>query len=651
MKRIAALLLPVLLACGLSAAERQLKVESFKEFRTPDGRTIRVENLGLPLTPKTAEIEFVTTAGGERIAWGVFRGTIEHYIVGYGEKTGLRTIDVTEFFGPHSYKPTIAPYGDCVYILAGNRGPHLLKHRISTGKTVELHHFTDRYYWLGHAVDSKGRIFWGVQDHPNHRDMVIGVDPRTDKVIITEKICADPQQSYASSPAIDADDVMYIPIGMNYGDIWMLDLKTGAKKSILTPDDLAALARGKINLPRLVLIEGKVYTQINSKVYRCTPEGLREVSGITPGTSWAPNAKFPSRQFRDDGTTAQRFTSEGLILRHPDGSYEVVKIAGLPVIGHELYAVGSVYKGRIFGSGIFGGDVFSFDPVTFKAVDYGRIGRAGVQQYDLAATPYGVLFCGYVGGYFDLLDPDKPLAPEVNPKPITDLRKYDQERPFRLTAADKTNTVFYTGSMATKNRLPGALSRIDLNGNVLTCWKNIIPDQSIMDVVMLPGSPLLFGTSNISGGTGSKATEKTAFIFLFDPASGKVIWRDNPLKRPVRNFQGSMNIADGRVLCIADDGSGLYPVIFDPKTRTSHVGDALPRSCGWQAFAEKDPVDGRNYFTALGVFFEFDPKTNQTVELFRDPSLNTTRNFKYAAEDKSFYYLDEARLMRWKFVK
>ena len=116
MKRIAALLLPVLLACGLSAAERQLKVESFKEFRTPDGRKIRVENLGLPLTPKTAEIEFVTTAGGERIAWGVFRGTIEHYIVGYGEKTGLRTIDVTELFGPHSYKPTIAPYGDCVYI-------------------------------------------------------------------------------------------------------------------------------------------------------------------------------------------------------------------------------------------------------------------------------------------------------------------------------------------------------------------------------------------------------------------------------------------------------------------------------------------------------------------------------------------------------
>ena len=48
------------LAAGLTAAERQLKVESIQKIKTPDGRTIQLENLGLPLTPKPAPVELDT---------------------------------------------------------------------------------------------------------------------------------------------------------------------------------------------------------------------------------------------------------------------------------------------------------------------------------------------------------------------------------------------------------------------------------------------------------------------------------------------------------------------------------------------------------------------------------------------------------------
>lgn len=653
MKRIL-FLVAALAVCASFAAERQLKVESVKKIKVPDGRVIRLENLGLPLSPKPAPVEFVTVLpDGERIAWGVFRGTIEHYIVGYGEKSGLRIIDVTRFFGPHSYKPTIAPYKNCIYILAGNRGPHLLKHDILSGKTVELRHFKDRCYWLGHAVDKNGRIYWAVQDAPNHIDRLIGLDPTTDKIFVTGKICKDSVQSYAISAAAGDDGILYIPIGMKYADLWMLDPRTGEKRSILTEEELARLKKLKTKLMRVELSDGKVYTRIGKEIFLCTPQGLRPTKKALNVTAWTANARFPSKKFRDDGAKAVRFTGDGLVLETPDKKETLLKIAGLPVVGHELYSVGGVHQGKLYGSGIFGGDVFALDLKTLKSTDFGRIGRAGVQQYDLASTPYGVLFCGYTGGYFDLLDPDKPLKPDVNPKPIGDLIKFNQERPFRLTPQDDTNTRFVTGSMATKNALPGAITRVDLKNNTFTCWKNPIPDQTVFDMVTLPNSNLLFCTSGVDGGTGSKATQTEAAVFLFDPDKGEVVWRDKPVKGPCHAYQGTMNTADGRVLYVARVSSGDYRwVVFDPATRKSKVGGKLPSlSSGRFVFAEKRPVNGKNYFTCQGWFFEFDPAANKVTPLFKDKMLANTGYIHYADEDGFMYFLDECRLMRWKFMK
>ena len=226
-------------------------------------------------------------------------------------------------------------------------------------------------------------------------------------------------------------------------------------------------------------------------------------------------------------------------------------------------------------------------------------------------------------------------------------------RTSRLKANDE-QTLFYVGSMATKNALPGALTRIDLKTGEFTCWKNIIPNQSIMDVVTVPGSPLIFGTSMVEGGTGSRPTEKEAQIFLFDPASGRVVWQDNPVKGACYAYQASMNTADGRILVIARvRGEDYRWVIFDPVTRTSKIGELCKNGEGRSrfAFSEKRPVKGRNYFTCFGTFYEFDPATNRVTALFSDPSLNETNYFKYVDEDDSIYYLDEARLMRWRFIR
>ena len=117
-------------------------------------------------------------------------------------------------------------------------------------------------------------------------------------------------QTYALSPAVDENDMLYIPIGMKTPDLWVMDLKTKAKKSILTPEERAAFTRHNIKIPSVSLKDGKVYTAMGKQVFLCTPEGLRPAPGVTFHSSWRSNTKMPSCQFRDDGTRAVKFSPE-----------------------------------------------------------------------------------------------------------------------------------------------------------------------------------------------------------------------------------------------------------------------------------------------------------------------------------------------------
>ncbi|MBO5763519.1 MAG: hypothetical protein J6R85_06565, partial [Lentisphaeria bacterium] len=93
--------------------------------------------------------------------------------------------------------------------------------------------------------------------------------------------------------------------------------------------------------------------------------------------------------------------------------------------------------------------------------------------------------------------------------------------------------------------------------------------------------------------------------------------------------------------------------IFDPATRKATVGKSIPVGSGRSRFvyAEKDPVKGRNYFTCMGAFYEYDPATGAVTMLYDDSSLHETGYIKYVKEHDCIYYLDEANLMRWKFSR
>ena len=67
-------------------------------------------------------------------------------------------------------------------------------------------------------------------------------------------------------------------------------------------------------------------------------------------------------------------------------------------------------------------------------------------------------------------------------------------------------------------------------------------------------------------------------------------------------------------------------------------------------FAEKLPVNGKNYFTCQGYFYEFDPAKNTVTPLFKDKVLIESNYIHFAEEDQYMYFRYEAQLMRWKLL-
>ncbi len=644
------LLLPVVLSATDTSRivpenVRTLRPQPLLQQSLPDGRTLILEELGRPLPGKASPVEFVAVMpDGEKIAWAVSRATLEHFLLGYGEKSGLHRLDLTEYFGPHSYKPTIAFHRDSIYILAGNRGPALIRYHIPTRTAKVLRKYDIPYYYLGFARDTGGRLYWSTYPETE----VIGVDPETDRVFSLGRMTEDLDQSYALLPAADDDGTLYVPVGMKRPELYACNLKTGARKQILKPEESRLLTEKRRSMIRVLLRDGQVYADLAGRVMRCTPDGLvpapgvRFVRDVVPG-----NARQPSCDF-GDGRTAVRFTENGLVVAR-DGREELIPVAGLPVVGHELYALGAVRNGVLFGSGIFPANTFGLDLNTLQARDYGMISGGGVQNYDLAAAPQGVLLASYVGGYLDLLDPASPVRKGVNPRRLGDMKQWQQERPFRLTPGEPG--IFYTGTMPAKNLHGGAIVRIDLNSGWVHAWRNLIPDQSIMEVIPVPGDDFtLLGLSNINGGTGTKPLAETAELFLFTPVTGKVIWHDAPLP-DVELYQGAARTREGRFMFLARHRDGRYDwCLWDPAQRK--ILRRVPLSGSnrlWGYTAREADAAGRLYFILQGAAYEYAPGRPEPVKLLEHPSLRTT-GYITLAPDGNLYFFDECRLMRIRFT-
>lgn len=654
MRKLIAIAL-VLAAAGLAAADvRQLKAGLLAEVAGHDGKTYRLETLGNPMAPKASEVEFVTARpDGSKIVWGVISTPGRHGVIGADLRTGeAHWIDTTADFGPHAHRTELAPYGnDTVYVFSGTRF-RIYKYSVSNRKKTLLHSFpkwTGRFWIAARAVGPDGKIYVGT--YP--RTIAIGVDPATDKAFQLPPMTTERDQKYLAAPAVDDDNVMYAPVGRKRPELFSYDLNTGVKKQLLTPEETAALIRENVYIPSVFLWRGRVYTTIGEQRYLCTPSGLEKASSAVPWPEHPDrvkaNGRFPAREI-GGGETAVAFGDHTVIVERKDGTTRTIR-ADIPYVPHEIYRFGDRRGDVLFGSGIFRAKVFGLDLKTLKATDYGRCSTGTTQSYDLQDTPHGLLISSYTGATLDLFEPNRPKSAD-NPVPLAKLEiSHQQERIPRLTRVGK---LFYGGCQPIKGHLGGAVVRIDPAARNVTVFRNVIPDQSISDLILCPDGKTLFGNASILGGTGSTPKAKTPEVFLWDTGQDRLVWHDAILPEAIC-FSESGLTADGHVITFGRSSSNVpdrryFWLVFDPVRRVTVDKGSFPAVFKRYLVSHPYPMgpQKRNYFAADGTLYAYDPGLRRVVKLFSHPSLDLTQDLVVTKEGYAYYFADNTAIIRVK---
>jgi hypothetical protein len=629
----------VLLTVRAVAAEpvvKQLKVERQETLTGGDGQAYWLELLGSPLEVPTARVSWVTTGpGGGEIAWAAVRSPEIYGLLGYHLQSGKRYwADLSAYHGEHGLSSTGGVGGDSIYLLAGNKKTCIFKYHIPTEKLSIVQVIDQKKigkYWLGRAVGPDGRIYWGVYPTAS----VIGVDPKTDKFLNYGPMSDDPNQMYVLHPKVDADNILYAPTGLEKPELYALNLATGEKKQIIGEKMAAELKAKKVKLVSLVPAGGRVYLELDKAYYLCTPDGVAETPSPPPGrrdAEWQPDVRFAN------GETPLRFTEYGLEIRAADRKSTRVVPVEFPDIGHELYTVGSIRDGVLYGSGIFGANVFGLDLKTLRSTDYGVISGGSVQNYELFDTPKGLILSSYSVGALDLFTPERPLEKGRNPRPLARLNQTDeQERIWGFPGGVIGNRV-YSGSMPIKGHLGGTLVEIDLDDNRVTVRRNIIPNQTINNVYALPGKPgvLVFGSA-IRGGTGTEPTEKEAVLAAWDIATEKILWTKKPF--PHADSIEVLPTADGKLLVVSETSY----LLFDPATDAFTPAGELP---GRRVrHTTPDGPNGENYIIRGKTLYSYTP-AHGFRKLFDHDSFEFAVSPK--VRDGFLYYGENSRLWRIK---
>ncbi|MFG3700600.1 hypothetical protein ACGF5C_22170 [Micromonospora sp. NPDC047620] len=262
----------------------------------------------------------------------------------------------------------------------------------------------------------------------------------------------------------------------------------------------------------------------------------------------------------------------------------------------------------------------------------------GVGQTEgLVAHGDHLVFGTYPGARIYAYDTTRPWDPATNP--VTDRDRVvslgsHQDRPLGWASA---GDVVAIGSMPDYGQLGGALSLFNPSTGDLRVFRDVVKDQTPLALAYRDG--LVYGGTGIWGGIGIEPTTSEGKLFVFDPATGKVVFETVPVP-------GEENVS---ALTFDDDGNlwgftanALFK--FDPDTRRVvfrktyfGVDDSKIYATGRELFWHHGKLVG----TSTGRLFEIDPATLQmTILQTGMQNLAIDRN-------GSYYYNRGSTLYRW----
>ncbi|MDA8342703.1 MAG: hypothetical protein M0007_10850, partial [Actinomycetota bacterium] len=259
-------------------------------------------------------------------------------------------------------------------------------------------------------------------------------------------------------------------------------------------------------------------------------------------------------------------------LDNPDDGY----LASGPVavnasVGTIESAHGSA-TGDVYASSYLSGDTMILDPTTNQmTVELGP-GQAESIADDGSEIALGI----YPGAVIWLYNPAQPwnwgpyAKGTENPSRLATIGD-SQDRPMSMVVGP--HGTMYVGTVPVAGALGGALSTITPGGKVTT-YRNLIPDQSPISLVMT-SSGLIVGATTVSGGIGIQPTASTAELFVWNPTTQKLVSTLAP-------FPGTPALS---ALTLGPNGlvyglSNTELFAYDPTTNTIVNSRTLPWTSG-----------------------------------------------------------------------
>lgn len=590
----------------------------------------RFEDLGKPVAERGLSFSYVTPGpDGNLLAWAMVRGEESQGAVGIDTVTGRVHRVELQRYGASNVRLAQGPDG-ALYLFAGQPG-RFFRYEPVAGKLTELGTPSDAAtYWMRQGV-SHDHVFY-VGTYP--RAELVACDMKTGDVRTVAALNDDPREKYIIDAAPDEHDGwVYCSVGLHHRELWAVNPVDGAKRQLLPAAMMEAQGAPEV----WTSADGRVYGRSGKTTFRCFPDRIE--AGEAPAARPADRARLPGgelvRAMGDDGVLH--------IAKSTDEERTIpTDYRGLPL---RIYTVGPLHDGVLYGSGLKPGHFFTYRTATAEAVDHGTVTSGQIQVYDMVVHETGLFIGSYTGASIDRLDPHVPIARGKNPQRIVQLsREYDQERPEQVIVGP--DNAIWIGTVPVKGRLGGALSRIDPGDFSVQCWRDIVPDQSIVSLVALPDTNQLLLGSSIRGGTSAAPKATEAVLALWDVGSSKVVAEFKPVAG-ARQYCGLARAANGMIHGLAVTADGLSRFVFEPGRRATVLAETMELDRPHFPYLHDRPVGPQGLLIGLAsdAIFGIDPADNSLTVLARDKSVAGALGF-WVTDEGQVYYGSGATLWR-----
>ena len=442
--------------------------------------------------------------------WAVYRGAEKYGLLGVDPVTGKTQWYSLKQYGIGKLQGIVSP-DNKIYLLCGKNPSRFLRFDPENKKWNDLGSPNKTCsYFLSSLLTPDGKFIVGT--YPNAE--LVWADINTKDVGSYGRIDDNERNKYVMVIKQDKSGIIYASTGLYRQRVWAYNTKTGYKKQIL-PKNLAD-KNGYIKL--FLGKDGKVYGEdkINKDLFICKPESI-ELVKKNPGKI--------TTNVMVGGLRVEKLHQNGnLILRNPiDKTYTFIKTNFQPDTA-EIYSICGGINGKIWLGGISPACITLMESIKQSFIDLGRKTLGRIQVYCMLETQQGLFVSSYKSGAIDLINLKNR---KYKSRLVVSLSKnHQQERITRLVQGK--NEIIYGSSIPEKGILGGGILCIDPNTLKWNFCRNVIFEQSIFDIAVTSDG-LLLGASSIEGGTSAIPSQKEAFIFLWDPASNKVVWQLSPI--------------------------------------------------------------------------------------------------------------------------